>query len=192
VLVAGREHNRRLYDLPERVLPAPVLATPEPAAATTARWLVIAKLRQRRLAMLKRDELPLVEDLVQPVKIEGCALLYCLREDVELFGRVASDNQPERDPLLLAPLDPLIYDRRVTQQLWGFDYTWEVYTPAAKRVRGYYALPILAGHELVGHVDLKADRQARKVRIVSRRVGRGHRIAPAVRTLGEFLRLKSG
>ena len=43
--------------------------------------------------------------------------------------------------MLLAPLDPLIYDRRLTSALWNFEYTWEVYTPPAKRKRGYYALP---------------------------------------------------
>ena len=93
-------------------------------------------------------------------------------------------------PRLLAPLDPLIYDRRVTQQLWRFDYTWEVYTPAHKRVRGYYALPVLAGTELVGHVDPKADRPARRLRIISRRVRRGHAVAAAVRELVIFLGLR--
>jgi uncharacterized protein YcaQ len=84
----------------------------------------------------------------------------------------------------------LIYDRRVTRQLWDFDYTWEAYTPERKRVRGHYALPILAGHELVGHVDPKADREDRRLRVVSRSVRRGHRAAPAVRELARFLNLR--
>ena len=54
VLIARREHNRRLYDLPERVLPAPVLAAKVPPADDTARWLATLKLRQRRLVTLKR------------------------------------------------------------------------------------------------------------------------------------------
>ena len=66
----------------------------------------------------------------------------------------------------------------------------EVYTPAAKRTRGYYALPILSGHDFVGHIDPKADREARKLRVVSRRVRRGHIVAPAVRELARFLGLK--
>ncbi len=93
-------------------------------------------------------------------------------------------------PLLLAPLDPLIYDRRITSALWGFDYTWEVYTPAHKRVRGYYAFPVLSGHELVGHVDPKADTKAGKLQIVSRAVRRGHSVAPSVKSLAAFLGLR--
>ena len=72
--------------------------------------------------------------------------LCCLREDLSLLDGAET---PEK-VTLLAPLDPLIDDRRVTRELWGYDYTWEVYTPPKRRVRGYYALPVLAGLELVG------------------------------------------
>ena len=74
--------------------------------------------------------------------------------------------------------------------LWDFDYTWEAYTPSHKRVRGYYALPILSGLELVGHIDAKADRPARKLIIVSRRIRRGHRAAEATREFARWLGLK--
>ncbi len=194
VLIARRDNNRRLYDLPGRVLPASVLALHEPGRGDTARWLAILKLRQRRLVTLKRGELPLVEDLVQPVAVTGCPPLFCLREDVPLFeDRAAPGPSPGpnfRQPLLLAPLDPLIYDRRITRLLWGFDYTWEVYTPPARRKRGYYALPVLAGLEIVGHVDPRADRKKHKLAIVSRRVRRGHRVAGAVEELAAFLGLR--
>jgi hypothetical protein len=193
VLIARRENNRRYYDLPERVLPAAVLARPEPTAEETARWLVHLKLRQRRLVQLKRGELPLVEDAVVRVQIEGCPPLYARREDGREFDvaeQPAQETTAERPLLLLAPLDPLIYDRRVTERLWDFDYTWEVYTPPAKRVRGYYALPVLAGTAIVGHVDPKAERDAGRLRVVSRRVRRGHRVAPAVADLAGFLGLR--
>ena len=192
VLIARRQSNRRLYDLPERVLPAHILALHEPDPSDTARWLVSLKLRQRRLVTLKRTELALVEDLVQPVTVPDCPLLYCLRGDAPLFEQLAShDTTPTvSHPLLLAPLDPLIYDRRVTAFLWGFDYTWEVYTPPAKRQRGYYALPLLAGAEFVGHADLKADRQAQRLHVVSRSVRRGHKAAEAIKSLARFLSLK--
>ncbi len=189
VLISRRENHRRQYDLPSRVLPAALLAVSEPDAAETARWLVLTKLRQRRLTTLKRDELPLVEDLVRAVRVEGCPPLYVLRSDEPLLERAEEVAGPE--PVrLLAPLDPLIYERRVTRTLWNFDYVWEAYTPAHKRVRGHYALPILAGTEIVGHVDPKADRATRRLAIVSRRVRRGHRVAPAVGELAAFLGLR--
>lgn len=190
VLIARRgADHRRYYDQPDRVLPPLVLAQPEPPARETARWETLLKLRQRRLCTLKRDELPRVADLVQPVAVENCPPLYCLKSDLGLIESTAADPAPSA-LLLLAPLDPLIYDRRVTATLWNFDYTWEVYTPPAKRVRGYYALPALSGTELVGHVDPKADRPAQRLRVARRSVKRGHKSADAVRALARWLGLK--
>jgi len=74
--------------------------------------------------------------------------------------------------------------------LWDFDYTWEAYTPAHKRVRGYYALPILSGLNIVGHIDAKADRKAGKLIVVSRSVKRGHRVAEAIHAFARWLGLK--
>jgi uncharacterized protein YcaQ len=190
LLIAARQANRRLYDLPERVLPAGVLEKSESTPSETARWAAVTRLKQHRLVALKRSELALVGDVVQPVAIDGCPLLYCLAEDSPLFedGTV---EQSAGAPILLAPLDPMIYDRRVTRGLWGFDYTWEVYVPEPKRKRGYYALPVLAGGELVGHVDLKADREKGRLGVVSRSIRGGHRTAPAVTELARFLGLGS-
>ncbi|RYD29759.1 MAG: winged helix-turn-helix domain-containing protein, partial [Verrucomicrobiaceae bacterium] len=138
--------------------------------------------------VLKRTELHLVADLVQAIRISDmdAPVLHCLREDVHLLD-AAGDPPP---PILLAPLDPLIYDRKVTSALWGFDYIWEVYTPPHKRVRGYYALPVLSGDAIVGHVDPKADHKTRKLHVISRSVRRGHSVAPAVKSLAKFLGLK--
>jgi hypothetical protein len=187
LLISGRQMNRRLYDLPSRVIPSAVLAAREPGAAETDRWLALTRLRQHRLVSLKRAELPLVEDVVQAIGVDGCPVLYCLKSDLRLFD--AAGPAPEAGPLLLAPLDPIIYDRRVTRHLWDFDYTWEAYVPAPKRKRGYYALPVLSGTELVGHVDMKADRQNGRLGIISRRVRLGHGTAAAVDGLAKFLGL---
>ena len=188
LLIAQRANNRRRYDLPERVLPPAVLAQPKPPAAETARWLALLKLRQRRLVTLKREELRLIQDRVQPVTVPGCPTLYCRREDVRWFDGAADSaaDQPAAVSLL-APLDPLIYDRRLTAALWNFNYTWEAYTPPQKRVRGHYALPVLVGLELVGHVNPRADRERRKLVVVSRQIRRGHRVAPALREFARWL-----
>ena len=197
VLISRRVAQRRFYDLPERVLPREVLDAPVPAASDTTRWLALLKLRQRRLVALKRDEVSAVSDLIQPITVldpAGEAIrsaLFCLIEDLPALEEAEADTAPHSETvLLLAPLDPLIYDRRVTSLLWDFDYTWEAYTPSHKRVRGYYALPILSGLELVGHIDAKADRPARKLIIVSRRIRRGHRAAEATREFARWLGLK--
>jgi uncharacterized protein YcaQ len=190
LLIAARQSNRRLYDLPERVLPAAVLASSEPTKAETARWGAITRLMQHRLVALKRSELALAEDLVQPVAIDGCPLLHCLSSDLHLFEDSAGPDS-DTGAMLLAPLDPMIYDRRITRHVWGFDYTWEVYVPEPKRKRGYYALPILAGRELVGHVDLKADREGGRLGVISRKVSGRHVTAPAVKNLARFLGLSS-
>ena len=120
------------------------------------------------------------------LQIDGLPALHCLAEDVPLFDA----PPPAKAPLLLAPLDPLIYDRRLTRLLWGFDYTWEAYVPPAKRKRGHYSLPVLAGTEIVGHVDPRADRAAGRLRIAARCVRRGHATGPAVRALADFLGLR--
>jgi uncharacterized protein YcaQ len=211
LLIAERSKHRRRYDLPERVIPRRIGGLEEASADATRRWLVELKLRQRRLVSLKREDVPIVEDLVQPVTVEGCPPLYCLQQDTPLLqacvaeaarpvGEVANSGSAAASPALapergqrvqlLAPLDPLIYDRRLTSRLWQFDYTWEAYTPAAKRVRGHYALPVLAGTELVGHVEPKADRAAGRLVVASRAVRRGIRTADALDELAEWLGVK--
>ena len=135
-----------------------VLRAPPATLQDCRRWSVLQRLKQRRLARLSRADLACVADRVRPVEVPDCPRLWCLREDEALFDAPPVDAASR--PRLLAPLDPLIYDRTVTARLWNYDYTWEAYTPAAKRVRGHYALPVLAGTEIVGYVDPKADREA--------------------------------
>ena len=66
----------------------------------------------------------------------------------------------------LAPLDPLAWDRDLLRSLFGFDYLWEVYVPAAKRRWGYYVLPLLFGDRFVGRIEPRFDRASRAVRIL--------------------------
>jgi len=187
LLISRRFKGRRIYDLPARIIPPRILDLPPPSPTALARWTAHLKLRQHRLVSLNRPELAALTDEVQPLTFDSGAPVYCLKSDLPLLE---NPPPPPPEPRLIAPLDPLIIDRALVRRLWNFDYTWEVYTPAAKRQRGYYALPLLAGESLIGDVDLKADRKTNRLRVISRRVARGHKSTPAVKSLATFLALK--
>lgn len=93
--------------------------------------------------------------------------------------------------VLLSPFDNLVADRRRTAELFGYDYAVEIYTPAAKRKRGYYAMPILAGDRLVGTVDPRLDRRSRVLRIERLTFESGYRpsrgLAAAVNSMARFV-----
>ncbi len=193
VLIARREANRRYYDLPEHVLPASILNAPIPTDAETNHWLALLKLRQRRLAALKAAELRAIADEVIPIAVEGASVprIHILSSAVEMLDRAASTAESTPKPLLLAPLDPIIYDRRLAEGLWNFDYRWEVYVPPHKRKRGYYALPLLHGNGFIGHADVKADRPAGLLHVISHESTSTAHVRTAVKSLAGFLGLNA-
>ena len=80
-------------------------------------------------------------------------------------------TRPRRRPrrpgvAFLAPLDPFVWDRDFLRSLYGFDYVWEVYVPAAKRRWGYYVLPLLFGDRLVGRIEPRFDRRAGRLQVI--------------------------
>lgn len=188
ILITERRGFRRVYDLATRVIPSRNLES-LPGDKELHRWRALLPLQQRRLVNLRRRDVTELGDLLQPVEIEGKLLVYCLRKDIHLLESPHHHLQTDLCELL-SPLDPLIYDRKLTRALWDFDFTWEVYTPASVRKRGYYSLPLLAGLELVGDIEPKADRKTRRLQIISRRVKRGYKTARATEQLATFLGLR--
>ncbi len=167
--VAARRRGNdfaRLYDLAERVIPADVLALPGLPAHDAKKELLVRAARHHgvgtagdltdyhRLSHTRTLLAELVEEgRLVAASVEGWSKPAFLHPDARIPRRVAARA-------LLSPFDPVVWYRDRVERLFGFHYRIEIYVPAAKRRYGYYVLPFLLGDELVGRVDLKADRKS--------------------------------
>jgi hypothetical protein len=174
-LMIARRHNfHRIYDLRRRVHPAwddarlpsldearraLVLKAVRSLGITTARWI------PDYFRMHRATTLPIINALAD----EG-ALITASVEDWKEPAYVHPDNrklaraamagtlQPSLTTLL-SPFDPIVWDRARASATFGFDYRIECYTPATKRLYGYFTLPILHRGKLIGRLDPKTHRR---------------------------------
>ncbi len=165
VVTAGRTARTRIYDVPRRALAEvhdhdtdlsfaewALLERIEAAGLLSvnagAHWSMLSDVRTSDLpaSLVKRRK-------IVEVQIEGSPRRYLApkgfldREYPEDDGRMR----------ILGPLDPLIWDRKLVQQVWGFDYVWEVYKPAHQRKWGWYVVPLLHRGHLVGRMDARVE-----------------------------------
>jgi uncharacterized protein len=187
--VHHRVNTRRYFDLIERLLPAELLAASDPNStnevyqdwhvtrrvgglgianpAAGEYWLSIAgtKAEARRATLARLC----VRDELIPVAVEGVNRqpLFIRAADRSLLDAAACADGADPGAAFIGPLDNLIWDRDLIRWLFGFDYTWEVYKPAAQRKYGHYVLPVLYGDSFVARVEPIFDRKARVLTIVN-------------------------
>ncbi len=174
LMIARREGFQRVYDLRERVLPGWDDAN-LPPTADVDRTRVLNAVRALGIARAKwvadyyrmpKKETP---SLVRALAGEG-ALISVAVEGWKEPGYVHPDHLPLAErassgalkpalTTLLSPFDPVVWDRTRASELFGFDYRIECYTPAPKRVYGYFTLPVLRRGALIGRMDAKAHRR---------------------------------
>ena len=174
-----RDGNKRVYELTERLHPPELLSRKVPDEEAHLYRLLS---RHRAVGLMgeggaseltygtgpaaaraRRVRLLVDRGLLVPVEVEGVrGTRFVLAGERGLLG------EPGPAPCavtFLAPLDPFMWDRRLVRELFGFEYIWEVYTPAVKRKYGYYALPVLFGDRLVGRVEPRFDRSTRTLHV---------------------------
>lgn len=169
---AGRTRFERRYALAESVLPSTILDR-DVRRADAVRQLLSISARAHGIGTLsdladyfRIKQVPAqtaVRDLVDsgelvPVTVAGWDRPAFLHRDARIPRRIETTA-------LLSPFDPVVWERARAERMFGFRYRIEIYTPASKRVFGYYTLPLLIDDRLVGRVDLKSDRQNRVLRV---------------------------
>lgn len=180
--ISRREGNRRFYDLIDRLVPAKLL---DSHAGETDQLRHRLLSRHRGVGLMgvggaselimgtgtaadrARTTATLVEEgVLIPAAVEGLReVRHVLAEELPMLEAAAKPGRRRRLVSFVAPLDPLMWDRRLVKGLFGFDYIWEVYVPEPKRRFGYYVLPLLFGDRLVGRIEPRLERASRTLRI---------------------------
>jgi uncharacterized protein YcaQ len=183
--IARRDGSRRYYDLIERLVPTELLARRE-SPDDAARHRLLSRYRAVGLlgsvpsgeiatgtgyaADRARLRAALVDaGILVEVGVEGLRdPRYVLAEELPIL-RAAAEPAPDGEPApsvtFLAPLDPIVWDRRLLRNLFGFEYRWEIYVPESRRRHGYYVLPVLFGDRIVGRIEPRLERRTRSLRI---------------------------
>ncbi len=187
----------RIYDLTERTLPEAVVNAPTPDEATAKRQLIEISARALGIGteaclrdyyrLSSADAKPAIRALVEAGTLREMTV-ECWREPAYMHA-AAKLPKAITARTLLAPFDPLVWHRDRAEALFGAHIRIELYTPQHKRTHGYYVLPFLFGDRIVGRVDLKADRAAETLQVLSAHCEPGIPADVFVSPLADELRL---
>ncbi|MFA7674191.1 MAG: crosslink repair DNA glycosylase YcaQ family protein [Clostridia bacterium] len=171
----------KYYDLAENCIPKDLLSQPEPNPLDEDynRWRLLRRIGAVGLLWNKASDawlnLPgsikarerneifgrlIAEETITAVKVEGMNdFLYCRSSDRDMIEMILKDPPLKSRCEFIAPLDNMLWDRKLIKEIFGFSYKWEIYTVEAQRKYGYYTLPVLYGDRFIGRIDMLNDRK---------------------------------
>lgn len=181
LVIHHKVHTRKVYDFARNHIPEELLSAADPNeteeqyhdwyvlrrigavgllwSRAGGAWLAMSgiKSKERQAAVARL----LQQGKAAEVRIEGIAPpMYVRSEDMPRLNEVLDADGPEPRAAVVAPLDNLLWDRRLVKDLFGFDYVWEVYKPVAERRYGYYVLPILHGDRFIARFEPGRDKES--------------------------------
>ena len=186
LVIHHKNGSRKFYDLAERHLDASLLSAELPCADDEELlcWRVLRRIGAVGLlwdrnspaflgigidAAGRRTAFSALEarGAIRPARVEGIKPVFYYRAEDEMLMQAALAGTTDKKARMefLAPLDPLLWDKALIAALWGFRYSWEIYTPADKRQYGYYTLPVLWGCDFIGRIEAASDQKSRTLRV---------------------------
>ena len=180
LIIHHKKGSRKYYDIAEKYLSKEILEADNPCKNEDEFlcWRVLRRIGaigllwdKNSTAFLGLDinaakrkkalETLTEEGKISPVVVEGIKQPFYYRTDDSELMRDVLEGTADLKPRMsfIAPLDPLMWDKSLVLALWGYQYSWEIYTPATKRRYGYYTLPILFGDRFVGRIEAVPDRK---------------------------------
>ncbi len=180
-----KRNTKRYYEVMEKLLPKDILEAGDPNESDQDHYTWYAERRIGAVGMLaerasdaflgiygmksahRKEAFRRLQEIgrILPVTLEETGQVYYIQAgDLELMKKAGQDRGAGKKRLeFIAPLDNLIWDRRLIQELFDFDYKWEIYTPEKERKYGYYILPVLYGDRFIGRIEILRDRKIREL-----------------------------
>ncbi|MFO8035760.1 MAG: crosslink repair DNA glycosylase YcaQ family protein [Anaerolineales bacterium] len=178
-----RENKRRYFDLIENLLSEDLIETPDPNQTKEGyqSWHVWRRVGSLKLAhahsgehwggilgVKSAERREILRSLVEEGKVQALSVdevpgrvFFIQSQDISLLEEIHGDPEDLRRAAFIAPLDNLLWDRKLLTWLFDFEYAWEVYKPKEKREYGYYVLPVLVGDQFVARVEPVFDKEER-------------------------------
>ena len=188
LIIHHKKGNNKYYSLAEDYIEEMILNTEDPNKTEDdfTKWQVLRRIGSVGLLWNKASDawlginkfngerrnnifsLLLSENKIVGCKVEGIqATLYFLKEDEELIKTVLSQDAFKQRLEFIAPLDNMLWDRKLIRALFDFDYKWEIYTPKSQRKYGYYVLPVLYGNRFVGRIEIVLNKKVRQLNVLN-------------------------